>query len=191
MTQTSLENHFLQLFGIPESKVQDIISRFVREDFVKGDMFLVRDKKSERLSFIHEGVFRVYAHTDAKEVTQWIGHDGYFLTDLSSFLFESPSRWNIQAITSATVFSLYKKDYLEFEQYIPDWNILEKRFMAKCFMMIEDRVFSFLSQSAEERYDQYFQQNKALFNKVPLQYIASVLGMSPETLSRIRAKSTS
>ncbi|WP_229362913.1 hypothetical protein [Flectobacillus sp. BAB-3569] len=54
--------------------------------------------------------------------------------------------------------------------------------------MIENRVFSHLSMTAEERYDAYFEQNKELFNQVPLQYIASVLGMSAETFSRIRKR---
>jgi CRP-like cAMP-binding protein len=51
---------------------------------------------------------------------------------------------------------------------------------------LEDRVFGHLSLSAEERYLQFFNQNKELFNQVPLQYIASMLGMTPETFSRIR-----
>lgn len=56
--------------------------------------------------------------------------------------------------------------------------------------MIEDRIFSHLSMTAEERYDLYFEHNRALFNQVPLQYIASVLGMTPETFSRIRKRQT-
>lgn len=52
--------------------------------------------------------------------------------------------------------------------------------------MLEDRVYSHISMTAEERYDLYYAQNKELFNQIPLQYIASVLGMSAETLSRIR-----
>lgn len=87
-----------------------------------------------------------------------------------------------------TLWTLDKADYQEFEQKIPNWNVLEKRFIAKCFMLLEQRIFQFISQSAEERYQQYFEANKELFNQVPLQYIASVLGMSPETLSRIRSK---
>jgi CRP-like cAMP-binding protein len=54
--------------------------------------------------------------------------------------------------------------------------------------MTEDRVFSHLSMTAEERYDLYFEQHKELFNQVPLQYIASVLGMTAETFSRIRKR---
>lgn len=55
-------------------------------------------------------------------------------------------------------------------------------------MMMEDRIFSHLSTTAEERYNRYFEHHKELFTQVPLQYIASVLGMTPETFSRIRKR---
>lgn len=60
--------------------------------------------------------------------------------------------------------------------------------MAKCFTMMEDRIFAHLSMTAEERYQLFFEQNKELFQQVPLQYIASMLGMTPETFSRVRKK---
>ncbi len=63
--------------------------------------------------------------------------------------------------------------------------------MASCFIQLEDRIFSHLSLNAEERYHQFFENNKELFNQVPLQYLASMLGMSPETFSRIRNKKNS
>jgi CRP-like cAMP-binding protein len=84
--------------------------------------------------------------------------------------------------------TLSKKNYLKLCQEFPKWLDIEKRFIVKCFAMIENRVFSHLSMTAEERYDAYFEQNKELFNQVPLQYIASVLGMSAETFSRIRKR---
>jgi hypothetical protein len=72
---------------------------------------------------------------------------------------------------------------------IPRWQELEKLFMAKCFGMLEDRIVHQLSYSAKERYQHFFENNKTLFNQVPLQYLASMLGMAPETLSRFRKKS--
>jgi hypothetical protein len=69
--------------------------------------------------------------------------------------------------------------------------MLEKQFIAKCFLVLEDRVFSFLSLSSEERYNLLFESKKELFNQVPLNYIASMLGMTPETLSRIRKRQVS
>jgi hypothetical protein len=60
--------------------------------------------------------------------------------------------------------------------------------MGKCFVMLENRVFDLISMPAEERYQKLFDQNRKLFNQVPLQYLASMLGMTPETFSRIRRK---
>jgi CRP-like cAMP-binding protein len=54
--------------------------------------------------------------------------------------------------------------------------------------MLENRVFDFISLTAEERYKKLFDTNRELFNQVPLQYLASMLGMTPETFSRIRRK---
>ena len=157
----------------------------------KNESFLIEGKSCNRLSFIESGVFRVYKFTESKEVTQWMGGEGYFITDLASFFFDASENWSIEALTPAKIWTLYKSDYLEIQDQIPNWNVLEKRFIAKCFMVLEQRVFDFIALSAEERYLKYFENNKFLFNQVPLQYIASVLGMSPETLSRIRNKLSS
>jgi CRP/FNR family transcriptional regulator, anaerobic regulatory protein len=63
---------------------------------------------------------------------------------------------------------------------------LEKMFITKCFSILEDSALLYLSLSAEEHYNQLFEFNKELFNIVPLQYLASKLGMAPETLSSLR-----
>ncbi|MFT7589349.1 MAG: hypothetical protein ACI959_001567 [Limisphaerales bacterium] len=72
------------------------------------------------------------------------------------------------------------------DKVIVDWTKLDWEFIGKCFITLEDRVFSFLSMSAEERYQMLFHMQLELFNQVPLQYLASMMGMSPETLSRLR-----
>ena len=126
--------------------------------------------------------------TENKEVTQWISTPGYFVTDLSSLLFESPSRWTVEALTDAEIYTISGIDYKSIGDFVPSWHELEKLFVAKCFTILEDRVFTHLSMSAEERYSHFFDSNKELFNQVPLHYIASMLGMTPETFSRIRNK---
>lgn len=185
---TFFESQIIQLFDISPKNLTPILSSFLEENLSKGTYFLEQYNRCERLSFIQSGIVRVFKETVSGEVTQWIGQEGYFVTDLSSFLFDQPARWSIQMLTDTKLLSISKKDYLQFETHIPDWNRLEKRFIAKCFLQLEDRIYNFIAHTAEERYHLYFEQNKALFNRVPLQYIASVLGMSPETLSRIRAK---
>ncbi len=182
------KEQLFQLFEVNELQADHILSLFKRDELAKGDLFLEIGKSADRLSFIASGYCRVVKWTEEKEVTQWIGSPGYFMTDLSSFFFNQPALGTIEALSPMVIWTLSKADYQSLEKQFPEWNLLEKRFLAKCFMQIESRVFDFIGLSAEERYLKYFHQHKALFNQVPLQYIASVLGMSPETLSRIRNK---
>ena len=187
----NFKQQLFQMFEVSDDQAELIISKFVPEVLNKNESFLIEGKSCNRLSFIESGVFRVFKLTESKEVTQWMGGEGYFITDLASFFFDASANWSIEALTPAKIWTLNKSDYLEIQDQIPNWNVLEKRFIAKCFMVLEQRVFDFIALSAEERYLKYFENNKLLFNQVPLQYIASVLGMSPETLSRIRNKLSS
>ena len=74
---------------------------------------------------------------------------------------------------------------------VPKWNEFEKLFIGNYFVMMENRVFDLISKPAEERYQRLFDQNRELFNQVPLQYLASMLGMTPETFNRVRKKMVS
>ena len=94
----------------------------------------------------------------------------------------------IQALADTELYSITKEDYKLIGDLVPRWHELEKLFIVRCFIILEERIFSHLSMTAEERYHFFYQHNRELFNQVPLQYIASMLGMTPETFSRIRKK---
>ena len=93
-------------------------------------------------------------------------------------------------MTDVELLAITKEDYNKISTRVPRWDNLEKMFLAKCFTVLENRVVSHLALNAEERYNQLFALNPTLFNEVPLNQIASMLGMSAETLSRIRKKQT-
>lgn len=187
---TELEQYINSYFGVKKEELEKISSLFKQTTLKKGDYFLKTGAFCNKLSFIKSGLLRIYVATDEKEVTQWISTTGYFVTDLSSLIFETPARWTIQALTDTELYTIAKEDYTTIGKIIPQWHELEKLFIARCFTILEDRIFSHLSMSAEERYAHFFENNKDLFNQVPLQYIASMLGMTPETFSRIRKKNT-
>lgn len=168
-----------------------ITSLFTETELKKGDYFTKSGQYCEKLSFVRSGFIRVFATANDKEVTQWISTKGYFITDLYSFNFKQRARWNIQALTDCELYTINKDNYALLNNLVPNWVEMEKQFIAGCFIQLEDRVFSHLSLNAEERYNKLFENNPELFNQVPLQYIASMLGMSPETFSRIRKKKNS
>lgn len=186
---TELEQYIHSYFGVIQTdELKKISALFKPASLKKGAYFLKTGKACDKLSFIRSGLLRIFVAMEDKEVTQWISTKGYFVTDLSSLIFENPARWSIQALTDTELYTIGQDDYKMIGKLIPHWHELEKLFIAKCFTMMEDRIFSHLSMSAEERYQLFFRNNKELFNQVPLQYIASLLGMTPETLSRIRKR---
>jgi CRP-like cAMP-binding protein len=188
---TELEQYIHTYFGVTEDDMMEIASLFKPAVLRKGDFYLKTGKTCDKLSFIQSGFLRVYVSMEDKEVTQWIGSKGFFITDLASLTFDAPARWNIQALADTELHTIQKKDYERIAEKVPKWPEIEKKFIVKCFTMMENRIFAHLSLPAEERYAVFFQQNKELFNQVPLQYIASMLGMTPETFSRIRKKQLS
>jgi CRP-like cAMP-binding protein len=185
-----LEKYIQTYFGVQENDLSKIISFFKPTQLKKGDYFLNTGKRSDKIAFVQSGILREYVLIDDKEITKWISTKGYFVVDLSSFVFNQPARWNIQALSDCELYVIDAINYHKIGEVIPKWTELEKLFMAKCFTVLEDRILQHLSMSAEERYNQLFQFNSELFNNVPLQYLASMLGIAPETLSRLRKKST-
>jgi CRP-like cAMP-binding protein len=185
---TELENYIHTFFGVQQNDVSQIVTFFKPVQLKKGDYFLKTGMSANKLAFVQSGLLREFVEIEGKEITKWITSKGYFVVDLGSFVFGQSARWNIQALTDCELHIIDFVDYQNIGQVIPKWLELEKMFITKCFSILEDRVLQLLSLSAEERYNQFFEFNKELFNVVPLQYLASMLGMAPETLSRLRKK---
>ncbi|WP_442591447.1 Crp/Fnr family transcriptional regulator [Pedobacter sp. AW31-3R] len=185
---TELESYIHHHFGISPDDCQKVSGLFRAETLEKGGYFLRTGKFCNKLSFIESGIIRVYVSLPDREVTQWIGTAGYFITDLQGFMFRNKSRFNIQALTDIRLFTIDYEGYLTMGKLVPKWHEFEKLLLGKCFVMMEDRIFDLISMTAEERYQKLFESNRELFNQVPLQFLASMLGMTPETFSRIRRK---
>ncbi|WP_294279269.1 Crp/Fnr family transcriptional regulator [uncultured Chryseobacterium sp.] len=182
---TLIQQHFGPLSA---SDLNTICMYFREEKLGKNEFFTQTGQRCNRLSIVKSGILRIYVLSEGKEITQWLSVPDSFITEVVGFFFHHPNRWTIQAFTEVELLTISKTDYQKLCKEFPKWNEIEKQFIIKCFMTMEDRIFSHLSMTAEERYNRYFEHHKELFTQVPLQYIASVLGMTPETFSRIRKR---
>ena len=183
---------YINTYFETEKELSEKLAHYFTEEIVLRNDFHTHVGSSKgKLSFVKSGFLRVYRQTDKKEITQWISSPGEFCADPSAMIFKLPSRSNIQALTDCELYSISPENYQRIQNEIPEWPKIERLFLAKCFMTMEDRIMSFISMTTDERYHYFYASNRALFQQVPQQYLASILGMTPETFSRIRAKSIS
>lgn len=166
--------------------MEKISSMFREVKLKEGDCFVKTGNICNQLGFVRSGMMRMYMPAGDGEVTQWISTTGYFVADLSSLVFRRPARWTIHALTDSELFVIDQEEYDKIGQFVPKWPELEKLFITRCFTMLEDRIFCHLAMSPEERYKFYYAQNEALFRDAPPRYLASMLGMTAETFSKIR-----
>ena len=185
---SELRKHIIETFGFTEDEFINIQGFFERKKIKKGAYFLKEGSYVRQMGFVEKGILREFLYINDKEVTKWFSTSGYFAVDLAGFLFNQKAKVNYQAIDDVEILTLSKENYDKIANKVPRWDKLEKLFLVKCFSVLEDRVITHLSMNAEERYNHFFSFNSELFNQVPLNFLASMLGMTPETLSRIRKK---
>lgn len=173
---------------IPRKWIPKVLEFYQQEALLKNDFLVKEGKYCQKLCFIKNGYFRFFTHSDKKVITHWIFGSDQLITDVASFYLQEPAKWNIQALTDSTVYTITASDFQRLRKAIPAWDAYEKLLLIKLMSALENRVYALLSMSAEERFQYLFASDSNMFNELPLQYLASMLGMTPETLSRIRKK---
>lgn len=185
-----LQQAIRRFIALDEESLQDIASCFKPLHLAKGTYWLKAGQICTQVGWVKEGLLRTWYEVDGEEITHWISEEGYFDTSLSSFSFKTPSRWNLQAITDCELLVLDCDDHRELLHKYTQWRIFESQLLIFSYLGLEERIFSQLHQTAEERYEKLLVERPGLAARAPLQHLASMLGMKPETLSRLRKKQT-
>jgi CRP-like cAMP-binding protein len=186
MSVKSIQDCIKEHVQVDDKNLGLIDDSFEYKKLEKNDFLIKEGRICSEMAFIHSGYLRMFNSIDGKEITLWIGSPDSFITSLSSFVFQVPSQWNIQSIGSSQISIITKERHLSLCREVSEWLEFDNLLLARSFTLLEKRMFGHLYQTAEERFDNLFTQNPEIFNHVPLQNIASWLGITPETLSRIR-----
>lgn len=169
--------------AIEEEQLWKETKTFSRNQFIK-----VAGSADSNLYFIAEGAVRVYLLEEDEELTIRFGYQNDFITALDAFITGKASELYIQALKKTTVKVISKEVYQNFIQsdkkYIQLWYVLLEQLVVQQL----ERERDLLTSSPQVRYDRVVNRSPKLFQEIPLKYIASYLRMTPETLSRIRAK---
>lgn len=137
--------------------------------------------------FITSGSLRIYRiGEDGREHTFRFGVDNWWMTDMESYNREKPSLFNIEALETSTVIIWTKAKWTELMTTIPALKEFQEMLSANSYEASQRRIYSLISSSAEEKYIEFQKTYPGVFNRVPLHMVASYLGVSRETVSRLR-----
>ncbi|MGB0389970.1 MAG: Crp/Fnr family transcriptional regulator [Salibacteraceae bacterium] len=164
----------------------EITSVFEERNIKKGEYLIESGKVCREMAFIESGYLRMWNDMEDKEVTIWIGQEGTFITSVASFVFETNSIWNIEAVTDCKIQSISKSKHVALCQKFNSWLEFDNMLLARAYFVLENRFFNHLHTTSRERFEKLMNDCPKMFNSVPLQYIASMIGVTPETLSRLR-----
>ena len=138
--------------------------------------------------FLSEGIARAYLPVDGKEVTFWIGAEGSTLMSMKSFVNDEKGYETIELLEDSVLYMLERGQlYRLFEEdiHIANWG---RKFAEKELLKTEERLIPLLFTTASERYRKLLRDNPELLLRLPLECLASYLGITPVSLSRIRAE---
>jgi CRP-like cAMP-binding protein len=158
------------------------------EQLTKGELLVTAGAMCPNLYLIRKGVLRSFVKEGIKEITTWISGEQELVTCITCFGLQQPARENIQALEDCelTVMSLEDLQYL-YDNF-PEANIVGRKVLEKYYRDAEERAFIARLMEATSKYKHFIATKSDLLNRVPLKFIASYLGMTLETLSRIRSK---
>jgi CRP/FNR family transcriptional regulator, anaerobic regulatory protein len=178
---------YFQSVGFDSSEIDIIINSFRQKTFRKDDHFVKEGKTSLQMGFIETGLFQYYSISEkGEEKTTYISLPQTFVASLLSYLTESPARENIRALTNAILWVVDKKDVLKLQEEIPGFKDFYIKLIEWQICCIDKAKFDLITLTAEQRYEKVIREEPELLQQVPLQYIASMLGITPRHLSRLR-----
>ncbi|MEZ0543090.1 Crp/Fnr family transcriptional regulator [Fibrella arboris] len=179
---------YLRQFGSLSPPQRELIRAKVKlRSIAKGAYFAEAGKVSTQIGYVTDGIFRVcYYDKLGDSFTRYFVYENRFVIDMNSFRDEIPSAEYIEAITDCQLLVFSKDDFTHLAALIPGWHDI---FVKITSYVLENKLkftSNMLVQDAQKRYLNFLDHYPGLANRVPLSMLASYLGITPSSLSRIR-----
>jgi CRP-like cAMP-binding protein len=172
---------------ISYSAALQITEQFNHKIIAKNQFKLTAGKISDEYLFLEKGYMRAFAHdTEGNEVTTNFYIPGQVIFEVSSFFNRTRSKENIQALTDCEGWFITYNQLNDLFHALPEFREFGRAMLVKGFAALKIRTLSMITETAEERYAHLLKSNPEIFQHAPLKNIASYLGITDTSLSRIR-----
>ena len=179
-----------KITSISSSDWNFFISKLQRRIITKKSVFIKVNQIENHISFIESGIVRLFIPRDnpEKEITFGFSFKNQFVSAYDSFLTQSPSNYQLQALTETALLSISYKDLQSVYKSTQIGNLIGRLTAEDLFLIKSKREQNLLNLNAEQRYLQLFKERPELLKSVPLKYISSYIGVTAQALSRIRKR---
>ncbi len=187
MNKDSLVQYIQQVLPMSRPRAEQLAAKFKPMEVERNEYFFKAGIICNAYHFIEKGIVRAYTFdVDGNEVTTAFNLKNSFVSDLLSFFNRVPSREYGQAITDCETWYL-TYDYMQENFHtLPDFREFGRLKLVNSYSILKERMLSMLQKSAEQRYHDLVNSSPEIFQHVPLKYVASYLGITDTSLSRIR-----
>lgn len=179
-----------QIAPIDSDEEKIFLNVFSPKVMKKGDFFLKEGEVNNKLGFVAEGLVRYFVYKDNEESTLEFSKEGEFIAEYQSFLTQTESIQCIQAIEDTTLLVTDFEGLQTIYNKIKNGNLIGRIVIEYRFGHLMRQLLSIYMHTAEERYLQFLKTFPDLVQRIPQYYIASYVGVKPESLSRIRKRLT-
>ncbi|MBU2525207.1 MAG: Crp/Fnr family transcriptional regulator [Bacteroidetes bacterium] len=163
-------------------------SYMAKKHLSKGDFILRKDETCRHIYFVNKGFARIFYFKNGKEITEWFTPEKNFCFSITSYFEEKPSHLIIECLEDSEVIYLSKegldtlcKTHIEISNFF-------SKLISGALILSQKRMDSIQFETARQRYEKLLKTQPYILQKAPMQYLASFLGITPETLSRIRTQ---
>lgn len=182
-----LIDYILQFGQLNQQQIDLIRSKVVVKAIKRDEYYHEAGKITREIIFLTEGVMRVcYYNNKGDEITKYFFDENHFIADMNSLNLGIPAAEYIQAVTDCRYVVLSKSALEELSMTIISWDAIVAKMTAKGMADKVNRISPMMTDDAKERYLRFITDFPVLANRIPLSYLASYLGITQSSLSRIR-----
>ncbi len=177
------------LVSLPENVADELLKKSRKQNLPKHYLLSEAGEICQKLYFVEKGLVRwFYYNADGKDITDSFGVENSFITAFDSFFQRKPSRYFIELLEDSTVYSTTYADLETLFENFPEVEHVSRLILIQILEQTLDKNAALQFQNAQQRYEFITKKHPDLLQRVSLGHIASYLGITQETLSRIRAK---
>jgi CRP-like cAMP-binding protein len=176
-------------FGFTNEELEVVKTYLTPKKLRKKQFLLQEGDVCKYIAFVEKGVLRSYAigQKGSEHIIQF-APEGWTISDLNSFLTGEPAIYNIDALEESELVLISKSAHEELLQKLPRYETYMRLQLTGAYLAMQKRLISMISLSIEERYTKLISIYPDIVQRVPQHMIASYMGLTPETLSRVRRK---